>query len=132
MSASRRKHQRVSIRVPIHGTLLDSRGKIESDFVGVALDVSLGGLRIESPDLISNEYIGISFIDTDNQVADIKGKMAYSQKTDSGLAHTGLSFQGAEKEKLDFVVRIMRTYYYRDRSVLPDDNAPMKQDAVGS
>ncbi len=80
MSASRRKHHRVSIRVPVHGALLDSRGKIESDFIGVALDVSLGGLRIESPDLISNEYIGISFIDTDNQVAYIKGKMAYSQK----------------------------------------------------
>ena len=124
MSASRRKYHRVSIHVPVHCTLLDSRGKIESDFNGVALDVSLGGLRIESPDLISNEYIGVSFIDTDNGIAHIKCKMAYSRKTDIGTAHTGLSFQGPDQEKMDFVIKIMRAYYYRDRSVLLNDKMP--------
>lgn len=124
MSESRRKFHRVSIRVPVHCSLLDSQGKIESEFIGVALDVSLGGLRIESSDFIDNEYVGISFIDIDNRIAHIKGKMAYSRKTDTGPVHTGLSFQGPDIEKLDFVTKIMRAYFYRDRNTLHNDKVP--------
>jgi hypothetical protein len=77
------------------------------------LDVSLGGLLLESFDFVWTEYVGIGFIDMDNRVAQIKCKMAYSRKTDLGVVHTGMSFQGAEAEKLDFVAKIIRANFYR-------------------
>jgi hypothetical protein len=117
MSANRRKYPRVGIRVPVSYTLLDNHGKKGSDFFGLALDVSLGGLLLESFDFIETEYVGICFIDIENMVAQIKCKMVYSRKEDSGMVHTGLMFQGQEIEKTDFVIRIIRANFYRQKSV---------------
>lgn len=113
MSVNRRQYPRVSIHVPVNYTLLDGKGRIESECIGVVLDVSLGGLLLESFDFVWTEYVGIGFIDMDNQIAQIKCKMAYSRKTDLGVVHTGMSFQGAEAEKLDFVAKIIRANFYR-------------------
>jgi hypothetical protein len=124
MSVNRRKYPRVSIRVPVNYTLLDIHGETESELIGVALDVSLGGLLLESLNFVGNEYVGIEFIDIDNRGTRIKCKMAYSRKTDTGIVHTGLSFQGSEAEKLDFVTKIMRAYFYREKGLLHNDKVP--------
>ena len=124
MSANRRKYPRVSIRVPVNYEFLDSQGKIESELIGVALDVSLGGLLLESLDFVGNEYVSIRFIDIGDRTNQIKCKMAYSRKTDMGLVHTGLSFQGSEAERLDFVTKIMRAYFYREKGLLQNDKVP--------
>ena len=115
MPDNRRKYPRVSIHVPVNYAMLDSRGKVESEFFGVALDVSLGGLLLESTDFIETEYVGISFIDTENKVAQIKCKMVYSRKEGSGMVHTGLMFQGEDHEKSDFATKIIRGYFYRKK-----------------
>jgi len=121
---NRRKYPRVSIHVPVHYALLGSRGKIESQFIGVALDVSLGGLLLESFDFVATEYVGISFIDMENKLAQMNCKMAYSRKTDMGLIHTGLSFQGSETEKSHFAAKIIRAYFYRKKRLLDQNPAP--------
>ncbi len=122
MSANRRKYPRVSIHVPVDYALLDSKGKIESECIGVALDVSLGGLLMESIDFVGTEYVGIGFIDAEYQVAQITCKMAYSRKTDLGMVHTGLSFQGSETQKSDFAAKMIRAYFYRKKreAVVPN------------
>jgi len=116
MSANRRIFPRVKIHVPVNYNQLDSQGKIESELIGVALDVSLGGLLLKSFDFVTSEFISISFIDINDQVAQIKCKMAYSRKTDSGMVHTGLTFQEPETEKLDFVAKMIRAYFYREKA----------------
>ncbi len=113
MSPNRRQYPRVSIHVPVNYALLDGRGKTESEYIGVARDISLGGLLLESFDFAATEYVGISFIDVENRVAQIRCKMAYSRKTDLGMVHTGLSFDGSETEKADFVAKMIRAYFYR-------------------
>lgn len=124
MSINRRKYPRVSVHVPVHYALLDSQGKIESEFIGVALDVSLGGILLESFDFVASEYVGISFIDMQNQVVQMKCKMAYSRKTDMGLIHTGLTFQSSETEKSDFAAKMIRAYFYRRKRLSDPNPAP--------
>jgi hypothetical protein len=116
MSANRRKFPRVKIHVPLSYKQLDSQGRIESELIGVALDVSLGGLLVKSFDFVTSEFISITFIDINDQVAQIKCKMAYSRKMDTGMVHTGLTFQGSENEKSDFVAKMIRAYYYREKA----------------
>jgi c-di-GMP-binding flagellar brake protein YcgR len=113
MSVNRRKYPRVSIHVPVNYALLDEKGSIVSELIGVALDVSLGGILLESIDFVATEYVAISFIDMENQVAQMKCKMAFSRKTDLGLVSTGLSFEGSEAEKSDFAAKMIRAYFYR-------------------
>jgi len=116
MSANRRKFPRVEIHVPVNYAQLDSKGKMESECIGVALDVSLGGILLKSFDFVTSEHICISFIDISDKVAQIQCKMAYSRKTDNGMVHTGLSFQGLETEKSDFVAKMIRAYFYREKA----------------
>ncbi len=126
MSVNRRKYPRVRIHVPVTYTLLEDQGNKESEAIGIALDVSLGGLLLESFDFVAAEYVGVSFIDTENKMIHIWCKMVYSKKTnlgtDQGLVHTGLSFQGTELEKADFAAKIIRAYFYR-RKRLADQSA---------
>jgi c-di-GMP-binding flagellar brake protein YcgR len=124
MPVNRRKYPRLKIHVPVNYALLDGKGEIESELTGVALDISLGGLLLESADFVGNEYVGIEFIDMDKRPIKIKCKMAYSRKTDTGRVHTGLSFQGTETENLDFVTKIIRTYFYREKSLLHNNKLP--------
>jgi c-di-GMP-binding flagellar brake protein YcgR len=117
MSVNRRKYPRVSIHVPVNYALLDEKGDIVSELIGVALDVSLGGILLESIDFVATEYVTISFIDLENQVAQMKCKMAFSRKTDLGLVRTGLSFEGSEAEKSDFAAKMIRAYFYRRKRI---------------
>jgi hypothetical protein len=129
MSDNRRKYPRVKIYVPVSYNQLDSQGKPESQHIGVALDVSVGGLLLKSFDFVTSEFISVSFIDIDEQVAQIKCKMAYSRKTDRGLVHTGLTFQGPDEVRLDFVGKMIRAFFYRENMASqvspPDRNAPL-------
>jgi c-di-GMP-binding flagellar brake protein YcgR len=116
MSANRRQFPRVKINVPVTYRQVDDQGTTESELIGVALDISLGGLLVKSFDFVTSEFISISFIDIEDRLAQIECKMAYSRKTDTGMVHTGLSFQGSEKEKSDFVAKMIRAYFYRERA----------------
>ncbi len=117
MPDNRRKYPRVSIHVPVTYTLLEDPGETEPEAVGVALDVSLGGLLIESSDFIASEDVGVRFIDAENQIVRIRCKMVYSRKTDLGtdreVVHTGLCFQGTGPEKANFATKLIRAYFYR-------------------
>jgi len=110
--------------VPVNYALLGSQGKVESEFIGVALDVSLGGILLVSFDFVAAEYVAVSFIDMDNQVAQMNCKMAYSRKTDTGPIHTGLSFQGTEKERSDFAAKMIRAHFYRRTQPVESKPAP--------
>ncbi len=126
MSVNRRKYPRVHIHVPVIYTLFEDQSKTGPEAIGIALDVSLGGLLLESLDFVATEYVGVSFIDIENKVVQIGCKMVYSRKadlgTDQGLVHTGLSFQGTELEQADFAAKIIRAYFY-GRKRLIDQNA---------
>jgi c-di-GMP-binding flagellar brake protein YcgR len=124
MSVNRRKYPRVSIHVPVNYALLDEKGKIVSEPIGVALDVSLGGILLESIDFVATEDVVISFIDMENQVAQMKCKMAFSRKTDLGLVRTGLSFEGSEAEKSDFAAKMIRAYFYRRKRIFEPTSVP--------
>lgn len=110
--------------MPVHYALLGSQGKVESEFIGVALDVSLGGILLVSFNFVAAEYVAVSFIDVDNQLAQMNCKMAYSRKTDLGPIHTGLSFQGTEKERSDFTAKMIRAHFYRRKQPVESNPAP--------
>jgi hypothetical protein len=127
VSGNRRKHPRLKIHVPVTYALLNGKMDLEPELIGIALDVSLGGILIESTNFVTNEYVVIGFVNIEKMDIKITCKMAYSQKTDGGFVHTGMSFQGTEAEKLEFVTNIIRTYFYREKGLVKNDKIPMPQ-----
>jgi hypothetical protein len=47
----------------------------------------------------------------EDKVMELKGKVAYCKKTDSGKYRTGVSFQGTKKKNIQFASTIVRTYH---------------------
>ena len=130
MSVNRRRYPRVTIHVPVTYALFEDDQKSGPDYIGIALDVSLGGLLVESFDFVASEYVGISFVDIENQIAQIRCRMVYSRKTDlgseHGLVHSGLSFQGTEPQRADFAAKIIRAYFYREKRMLDSGTVPVR------
>lgn len=112
---NRRRYPRINVRTPVIYECYDDDGEIFEQRMGVALNVSQGGMLIESDRIIDANYIKIVFVSYDNEVLSIVGSVVYSRKTKNGKTKTGLCFHGNNSESLKFVTNLIRAYYYRKR-----------------
>ena len=71
-------------------------------------------LLLETVTVIETEYVLLTIIDLKDKVMELKGKVAYCKKADSGKYRTGISFQGTEKKNIQFASTIVRTYYSKN------------------
>ena len=109
----KRKHPRISVSVPVTYECYNDDGDMVEQTMGVALNVSQGGILIESETIIDANFVKIEFINCDNEVISIIGSVVHSRKTKTGRGKTGFCFHGGNKESLSFVTNLIRTYHYR-------------------
>ena len=109
----KRKHPRVSVSVPVSYECYNDDGEMMENSMGIILDVSMGGVLIESSAIIDANYIKIVFISYENKELSIVGSIVHSGKTDTGVVKTGICFHGGKNETYDFVTSLVRTYHYR-------------------
>ena len=111
-ATDRRKCPRVPICDPISYISIDSEGNHLSQNLGTIQNASQNGLNIETYDAIDSEFVLISFVDLDQKLVEIKGRIAYSRQKQSGKFENGISLQGTSEEKLQFIKKLVRTYHY--------------------
>ena len=109
---NRRKYPRVNVRVLVAYDCYNDDGDIFEQKNGVILDVSLGGILIESDDIIDANYVKISFVNHEKKVMSIVGSVVHSRKIEDGRAKTGLCFHGSNSESVNIVTNLIRTYHY--------------------
>ena len=108
---NQRKYPRIKVYVPVSYDCYDDDGEIFERKVGVALDVSLGGILIESYDIIDANYIKVVFVNCDNKLLSIVGSVVHSTKIEKGKARTGLCFHGKDSESIEFITNLIRTHH---------------------
>ena len=111
----KRKHPRISVSVPVTYECCDDDGEIVEQSMGVVLDVSHGGILIESETIIDANFVKIVFINYDNKEFSIIGSVVHSSKSMTGKAKTGLCFHGTNNEDYRFITNLIRTYHYRKK-----------------
>ena len=111
-ATDRRKYPRVPICDPISYISIDSEGNHLSQNLGTIQNASQNGLNIETYDAIDSEFVLISFVDLDQKLVEIKGRIAYCRQKQSGKFENGISLQGTSEEKLQFIKKLVRTYHY--------------------
>ncbi len=109
----RRKYPRVQIHNRISYSCLDSKNKLLDPNVGFVRNVSQNGVCIETVCNIKSVYVILMFIDMENNLTRIKGKVAYRRKADSGKFMTGIRIQGTDLENLQFVKKLVKSYHYQ-------------------
>jgi hypothetical protein len=111
----KRKHPRISVSVPVTYECYDDDGELVEQRMGVALDVSQGGILIESDTIIEANFIKIVFIGYNNKVFSIIGSVVHSKTTKTGRSKTGVCFHGGNNEDYRFITNLIRTYHYRKK-----------------
>jgi hypothetical protein len=114
----KRKHPRVSIHVQVSCVSINEDNFPLDQNKGYIIDVSQGGAAIEADSNVLSDRVAIVFNDNDNQAVGILGKVAYAKKASSKTCLIGVSFQAEDREKLEFVTKIVKFYHYYKRTII--------------
>jgi len=108
----KRKYPRVNTRVLASLDCFDEDGELFDQKLGVILDISLGGMLIETDDIIKANYVEIVFVNHERKLMNIVGSIVHSRKSENGKAKTGLCFHGADTENVKIATSLIRAHYY--------------------
>jgi Tfp pilus assembly protein PilZ len=95
---------------------LDEDGKPIKNLMGTALDVSQGGLLLETTHQIEPGDVILITTDDQDRLIEINGKAAYCREIGDGKFYVGISLQGSHNENIQFIRSMIRAYHYRKSS----------------
>jgi len=85
--------------------------------MGKALDISQGGMLLETPDPIEVGEISLMAVDKDNNLLEIKAELVYCKKADLGKYQSGVEFSDTEPQVLNFVKSLIIDYSRRKHTM---------------
>jgi predicted Zn finger-like uncharacterized protein len=108
--SDRRKHKRIKTRNLISYLSYDKIGQLIYQGLGQALDISKGGMLLETPDPLESGLISLTAMDVDNNPIEIEGNVVYRKESSSGRYLTGIFFIGTEEQVEIFVTELIKQY----------------------
>ena len=108
----KRKYPRINIWVLASFECYNEDGELFDQKLGTILDISLGGMLIETDYIIKANYVEIVFVNYNHKLMSIVGSIVHSRKSENGRVKTGLCFHGAEGENFKVATNLIRTHYY--------------------
>jgi hypothetical protein len=105
-TTDRRAHPRFKSLNLLSYVCLDEHDNPVQQGMGRTLDVSEGGILLETHTVIESPYIVFLSLGLGDDVADIRGKVIYSRKAQNGRVESGVDFREAD----DVQRRIVRSY----------------------
>jgi hypothetical protein len=109
----RRKYPRVQIFDPISYLTLDSDGKTIRQNVAVVRNVSQTGIQMEAFLEVKYKKLSLMFFDMHKNQIEVKGKVIYCRRNESGQFSIGIHLIGNEAENLRFVKALVKSYHYQ-------------------
>ena len=110
---NRRRYKRVKTCNLISFLSFNKTGKLISNGLGVALDVSQGGILLETPYSIETGLIVLATTDRENHLFKVKCKLLHSTKASNGLYHSGIKFIDNDWRVKAFIKKLIREYNYQ-------------------
>ena len=114
---NQRKYPRVKTQNLISYFSFDDSGKLISHGLGIALDVSKGGILLETPDPIESGLLVLTATDKDKNFVEVKSKLIYSKKTSIGTYYCGIEFIGIDERVTNFIAKLIKEYNFRGNNL---------------
>ena len=115
----RRKYPRISISRGVDYICLDDKlQKIEEGKGKVLhiLNISQGGVLMETPKVINSKNILIVTLDLEDNRIKIGGEVIHSRELDPNGALTGIRFVKPYTKQREIIAKFIRAYYYREKT----------------
>jgi hypothetical protein len=113
----RRKFPRVPTRNVVSYLSIDENGNTLSHGMGKAMDISQSGIRLETSQKIESGYIILEFVDLEDKLVNVKGKVAYCMSCDQKVFNIGISFEGTHEENIAIAAKLLRMYHTRKNNL---------------
>ena len=106
----KRKYPRVDITNLISYRCMDGSGNLKQEGRGKSINISQGGILIETHDPFEwQDTLSLS-IDIEDESVNIKGKVVYCNASNFGKYRTGIQFLETNKKIVSFVEGLLKTY----------------------
>ena len=106
----RRKFPRIKVCNPVAYDCLDKDGVLCEQNMGIALDISQNGILLETAQMIQQKNIYLVFVDLEENMTRIIGRVVFSVKNKDGNYKSGINFQGESDENIAFATRLIQAY----------------------
>jgi hypothetical protein len=106
----RRKFPRIKICNPISYDSVNQNGIQLDQNMGIAKDISMNGVLLETAQKIQSKYIYLIFVDTENNLTRIAARVVFSVKNKEGNFKSGINFQGSQEENGRFAKKVIQAY----------------------
>ncbi len=113
----RRKHPRIKTDNLMSYICLDNDGNELGQGMGTAVDVSQGGLLLESHSPIDANKILLAFVGPDNELIEINGDIAYSKETKIGMFQAGVRFCDSNESIKKSIISIIKAYNIQKKTI---------------
>ena len=98
----RRKNHRISINHPIFYIGKNSKGKVEEQGVGLALDISVDGMMFESNEPVDATNISIRASINKGNTVEVEGLLVYSMPYADGKYRSAIRFNAKPDQVSSF------------------------------
>ena len=109
-AVDRRIHKRIKTQNLISYFAYNEKGELISHGLGIALDVSKGGMLLETPYSIESGFLLLTATDKMKRLMEVKGRLIYSKKASEGTYLCGIEFIGKDEQVKDFITNLIRVY----------------------
>ena len=106
----KRNYQRVKTHNPLSYVCIDYSGKPTEERMGTAIEISQGGLFIETHNPLKPQDVLLITIDIQGELVPVKGRVVHCRTDDSGKFRTGIQFLEFNEKILSFVTSLIKTY----------------------
>ena len=113
----RRQFPRIKTRNLISHLSFDDNGVKISQGLGRALDISKGGMLLETPHPIPSAQLSLMAVDKDNILFEIEAELVYCKKSAPGFYQSGIRFIGTEEQVISYVTRLIKEYNSRKKTL---------------
>ena len=115
--SDRRKHKRIKTRNLISYLSYDKTGQLIYQGLGKALDISEGGMLLETLDPIESGLISLTATDVDNNLIEIDGNAENCKESSSGKYLSGIAFIGTDTQVTLFVTELIKQYKSQEEEI---------------
>jgi hypothetical protein len=109
-TAERRKHPRTKTKNLLSYVGIDDRGNQKEQGMGKAIDVSVGGILIETLNPIISKGIVLTVTGTKGELINIEGKVVNHRLEGFGVFRTGIQFIEDEEKNKSFIINLIKEY----------------------
>lgn len=112
LSAGKKKHQRISLSVPVSCIAVDGEGNPLNFYIGLITEVGPADLCVEVFCSTVPDCVLVSFINLDNRDVQIRANVVGSETNASRKTKLDLFLAGTPQEVSDFVAQLVKSYHY--------------------